>query len=121
VLTYLRILHQRITSLSVELATVREREAALAGATARGFANAVNVDAFSMGLIERVLTDRMEEVDPRELLEAHRDLLDGVRRAWAEASVLSDDSTARDSALRQLTARLGDERSTEVVKLAEDD
>lgn len=119
--TYLRILHQRTITLSKELASAREREEALAGAVARGFSSAANVDGFAMGLIERGLTDRLDEVDPRELLEAHRDLLDGIRRAWAEASVLSDDDTARDSALRQLEARLGDERSARIVNLRTDD
>jgi hypothetical protein len=119
--TYLRILHQRTITPSKELASAREREEALAGAVARGFSSAANVDGFAMGLIERGLTDRFDEVDPRELLEAHRDLLDGIRRAWAEASVLSDDDTARDSALRQLEARLGDERSARIVNLRTDD
>jgi len=115
--TYLRILHQRTISLSKELAAAREREEALAGAVARGFSSAANVDGFAMGLIERGLTDRLHEVDPCELLKAHRDLLDGIRRAWAESSVLSDDTIARDSALRQLEARLGDERSARIVQL----
>ena len=117
-LAYLRTLSRRTESLSRELVAAREREAALAGTIARGFSSAANVDAFSMGLLERVLTDRLDEVDPRELLEAHRELLDGVRRAWAEASVLSDDGVARDSALRQLEARLGDAASARIVKLA---
>jgi hypothetical protein len=116
-LSYIAVLSRRTTTLSREVETAHEREAALAGVIARGFASAANVDAFALGLLERVSTDRLGELDSDEVAGAHRELLDGVRRAWAEACVLSDDDVSRDSALRQLAARLGDEDSARIVKL----
>jgi hypothetical protein len=119
-LSYLGVLSRRTAALSREVQAAHEREAALAGIIARGFASTANVDAFALGLIERVQTARFDELDSHEVADAHRELLDGVRRAWAEASVMSDDGPSRASALRQLAARLGDEDSARIAKLASD-
>jgi hypothetical protein len=78
-LSYLAIHSRRTAALGREVEAARKREAALAGTIARGFASAANVDAFAIGLIERVLTGRLEEVNRREVVEEHRELLDGVR------------------------------------------
>lgn len=120
-LAYLAVLSRRTAILSREVEAARKREAALAGVIARGFASAANADAFAAGLIERVFTGRHEEVAPHEAINAHRELLRGLQRAWAEASVLSDDEVSRESALRQLAARLGDEDSVRIAELASDD
>lgn len=120
-LSYVAVLNRRMTALSREVEAAHEREVALAGVIARGFSSAANVDTFALGLIERVHADRLKELDSSEVVEAHRELLDGVRRAWAEASVLSDDNVSRNSALRQLAARLGDEGSARIVKLQKND
>lgn len=49
--------------------------------------------------------------------ERRQQLREGISRAWAETSVLSDDEAARQSALRQIDATLGDEHSTRIARL----
>jgi hypothetical protein len=119
-IVYLRWLHRQIVALRTEVEAARRREAALAGAVARGFASTASVLAFEAGVIERVLTGRLEEVDSKETINVLNELRLSVNRAWAEASVLSGDQAARDSALRQIEARLGDEHSMRLAKLLND-
>ncbi len=114
---YLRWLHQRVAALEVELAAARASGEALAGAAARGFASVASVAQFETGVFARLFDERLEETNPDELISKLGELREGISRAWAETSVLSDDGAARQSALRQINATLGDEHSARIARL----
>ncbi len=114
---YLRWLHQRVAELEAELAATRASGEALAGAAARGFASVASVAQFETGVFARLFDERLQETSPDELISKLGELREGISRAWAETSVLSDDEAARQSALRQIAATLGDEHSTRIARL----
>jgi hypothetical protein len=117
---YLRWIHGQVKSLQDRVRAAEAREAALAGAAARGFAAAANTLAFEAGAIERLLKGRSGEIDADDFVRLLSELREAVTRAWAEASVLSDDGPALRSALRQIDALLGDETSVRLAQLRRD-
>ena len=82
----------------------------------RGLAGTVNSLEFASGLIQRLLERR--ETDPVLALEQFAKLLRDVDRAWAEMRLLVGDRAARTSALQQLSQRLGNSETREILRRA---
>ena len=116
-----RLSQQRraLAQLTAALERSEARREALADVAARGFASTVSALEFEAGVLERMLANRLSELDPQDLVGAFADLRRGIERAWAEANLLSADAVARTSAREQLNQRLGDARSVEIARLAQ--
>jgi nucleoside phosphorylase len=95
-----------------------ERAAIAEHAVERGLAGTVNSLEFAAGLLQRILEDR--DTDVTIAVEEFQSLRREVERAWSEMRLLAGGRTAQTSALQQLTNRLGDVATSEMLLRAAD-
>jgi len=79
----------------------------IASITARGFAGAFNSFELVAGLQQRLMSDRLAEIDIDQVAAEQQRLREDVERAWMELRLLTGNRTAQNSALQQLK-RIGD-------------
>jgi nucleoside phosphorylase len=109
------VLRQRrhVERLKAEVTDRFERGRMAELALERGLAGTVNSLEFTSGLLQRVLEGR--DTDTAVALEQFAMLRRDVERAWAEMRLLVGGRAAQTSALQQLSNRLGDGGTSEML------
>jgi hypothetical protein len=88
----------------------------VAETVARGFVGASNSLEFIAGIIERIVNNRLKEIDGQKALGKLGHHRAEVERAWMELRLLTGDRAEKTSALQQL-AQIGDERTFQSLQL----
>jgi len=101
-------LEERVAVLDRRQQDASQRERLLSGVVARGFAGSHNSLTFSAGVIDRLIQQRMTEIDPSLARHQLARLSESLERARAEALIMADDAVGQRSAIQQLSNGLGD-------------
>jgi hypothetical protein len=102
----LRRTRRDVKKLEEEVAETLRNEprqrAAMADVAGRGFAGSLSSLEFSAGLLQRVMDDRVSEIDPAAAIRELQHLRVDIERAWLETRLISGSRAIQTSALQQL-------------------